>query len=222
MLDILYEDSALLFLNKPAGLIVQRAHDPSEPVLLEMAAAHAGPLFLLQRLDRGTSGVIFFSKMAEINAHLTRQFETKQIRKLYLSLCEVELAERQVIDAPLARIGPISFGVRDDGKRAMTTIVPLRALPAGSLVSAELHSGRTHQIRVHLAAIGHPVVGDWLYGSRNAPRPMLHAAEVAMVHPLTRQPLRVAAPLPDDFLSEGERRGILSRSEDIAAHAENS
>lgn len=222
MLQILYEDSALLFLNKPAGLIVQRAHDPSEPVLLEMAAAHAGPLFLLQRLDRGTSGVIFFSKLPEINAQLTRQFETRQIRKLYLALCEGELAERQTIDAPLARIGPISFGVRDEGKRAVTTIVPRRASPAGSLVSAELHSGRTHQIRVHLAAIGHPIVGDWLYGSRNAPRPMLHAAEVAMVHPLTREPLRVAAPLPDDFLTESDERGIVSRSEDIATAPESS
>src|SRR5438132_2223541 len=210
MLEILYEDEALLFINKPANSIVQRAYDASEPVLLELAKAHAGNLFLMQRLDRGTSGVIFFSKLAEINSNLTRQFETKQIRKRYLALVEGELAENQLIDAPLARIGPISFGVREDGKRAITAINPMRATPNGSLVAVDLQTGRTHQIRVHLAAIGHPIVGDWLYGVRNAPRPMLHAAELAMSHPLTRQPLRVFAPPPGDFWKVAVERKIVS------------
>jgi 23S rRNA pseudouridine1911/1915/1917 synthase len=220
MLDILYEDSALLFVNKPPDIVVQRAHDPDEPVLLELAGAHAGELFLMQRLDRGTSGVIFFSKLADINAKLTRQFETKRIRKGYLALCEGNLAERQTIDAPLARIGPISFGVREHGKRAVTSIVPLRATMEGSLLSIALRTGRTHQIRVHLAAIGHPLIGDWLYGARNAPRPMLHAVEIAMTHPLTNQPLRVAAAPPDDFRTAAVERRIVSRSEDIMTAAE--
>jgi len=214
-MQVLYEDAALLFLDKPAGIVVQRGYDPDEPVLLEQAIAHAGPLFLLQRLDRGTSGVIFFSRLAEVNARLTRQFETRQIRKRYLALCEGELAEPQTIDAPIARIGPISFGVREEGKRAVTSVRPLRAAKSGSLMAVDLHTGRTHQIRVHLAAIGHPIVGDWLYGSRNAPRPMLHAAEVAMLHPQTGQPLRVAAPLPDDLLAAAAERGIVWRNEDI-------
>ncbi|HKB80244.1 MAG TPA: RluA family pseudouridine synthase [Thermoanaerobaculia bacterium] len=219
-MEILYQDPALLFVNKPPGIIVQRGYDPNEPVLLEEAIADAGPLFLLQRLDRGTSGVIFFSRLAEINARLTRQFETKQIRKCYVALCEGELGEAQTIDAPLARIGPISFGVRDGGKRAVTSLRPLRATAGGSLVSVALHTGRTHQIRVHLAAIGHPIVGDWLYGVRNAPRPMLHAAQVALVHPLTGQPLRVSAPLPADFLEAAAGRGIVSRNEDIPTFPE--
>jgi 23S rRNA pseudouridine1911/1915/1917 synthase len=222
MLDILYEDDALLFINKPPNIIVQRAHDPNEPVLLDLAYAHAGTLFLLQRLDRGTSGVMFFSKRAELNAKLTRQFETRQIRKRYLALCEGELAESQTIDAPITRVGPISFGVRDHGKRAVTAIRPLRATQNGSLISVELHTGRTHQIRVHLAAIGHPIVGDWLYGARNAPRPMLHAAELAMLHPLTNEPLRVAAPPPEDFIRAAEEREIVSRGEDILTPAESS
>lgn len=220
MLDVLYEDEDLLFINKPPNMVVQRGYDPHETVLLEIAAAYAKRLFLLQRLDRGTSGVIFFSKSADINAKLTRQFETKQIRKRYLSLCEGELGERQTIDAPIARVGPISFGVRDHGKRAVTAIQPLRATANGSLLSIELQTGRTHQIRVHLAAIGHPIVGDWLYGHRNASRPMLHAAELAMFHPTTRQPLRVAAPVPDDFLEAAWERGIVSRGEDILTAAE--
>jgi 23S rRNA pseudouridine1911/1915/1917 synthase len=222
MLDILYEDSALLFINKPPDIVVQRSYDQSEPVLLEQAEAQVGKLFLMQRLDRGTSGVIFFSKLAEINAKLTRQFETKQIRKRYLALCEGELAENQTVDTSLARIGPISFGVREEGKRALTSIRALRATSGGSLVAVELQTGRTHQIRVHLAAIGHPVIGDWLYGVRNAPRPMLHAAELAMVHPLTNAPLRVSAPLPDDFWKVSQERRIMSRGEDILTPVESS
>ena len=220
MIEVLYEDDALLFVNKPPDIVVQRGYDPDEPALLELAIAHAGHLYLMQRLDRGTSGVIFFSKSGAINARLTRHFETKQIRKQYVALCEGQLAERQTIDAPLARIGPISFGVRGHGKRASTKLSPVRATPRGSLVSIELQTGRTHQIRVHLAAIGHPIIGDWLYGMRNASRPMLHAAELAMLHPLTNEELRISAPVPDDFRSVAEERGIVSRGEDIVTAAE--
>jgi len=191
-------------------------------VLLDEAIAQAGHLFLMQRLDRGTSGVMFFSKSPHINANLTRQFEGKRIRKRYVALCENELGEKQTIDAPLARIGPISFGVRGHGKRAITHVEPLRPTLNGSLVSVVLETGRTHQIRVHLAAIGHPLIGDWLYGERNAGRPMLHAAELAMTHPLTNEPLRVAAAIPDDFRQTAEERGIVSRGEDIMTAAESS
>jgi 23S rRNA pseudouridine1911/1915/1917 synthase len=214
-LKILYEDDALLFVDKPPDIIVARSHDPHEPTLFDLAAAHAGKVFLMQRLDRGTSGVMFFTKLSEVNARLTRHFETKRIRKRYLALAEGELAERQTIDAPLARVGPISFGVRDHGKRAITDVAPLRATRRGSLVAVTLRTGRTHQIRVHLAAIGHPLIGDWLYGQRNAARPMLHAAELAMLHPLTNEPLRIAAPPPDDFVSVARERGILSEGEDM-------
>jgi RluA family pseudouridine synthase len=214
-LDILYEDDALLFVNKPAGIVVQRGYDADEPVLLETAMQHTQPLFLMQRLDRGTSGVMFFSKLASINANLTRQFEQKRIRKRYVAICEGELGERQTIDAPLIRIGPISFGVGDGGKRAVTIVTPLRATPRGSLVAIDLMTGRTHQIRVHLAAIGHPLAGDWLYGQRNEARPMLHARELSMTHPLRNEPLRVAAAVPEDFREVAAERGIVSRSEDI-------
>jgi len=214
-IDVLYEDETIIFVNKPPGLIVQRAYDQEEPVLYEIVAAHTSPLFLMQRLDRGTSGVIFFSKSADINAKLTRQFEQKRIRKGYLALCEGELAQKQTIDAPLKRIGPISFGVREGGKHAVTHIDPITPTPTGSFVGVHLETGRTHQIRVHLSAIGHPLVGDWLYGSRNAERPMLHAAELDMTHPVTNTPLRVSAPLPADFLAESGRRGIvIARGQD--------
>lgn len=210
-LEILYEDEHLLFVNKPAGTIVQRGYDATEPVLYEQVVEHYGgsrPVYLLQRLDRGTSGVIFFSLSAEANPRLTRQFEKKIINKAYIALAEGSLSASQTIDAPLARIGPISFGVRAEGKRAITHVFPRVASRSASLLDIRLETGRTHQIRSHLAAISHPLVGDWLYGDRNASRPMLHAAALEMRHPMTNEPLRVEAPLPSDFVEESERRGI--------------
>jgi 23S rRNA pseudouridine1911/1915/1917 synthase len=211
-LHILFEDEALLFVDKPGDIVVQRGYDAEEPVLVEEVTAYLAAkgehCFLMQRLDRGTSGAIFFSKLSSINARLTRQFEMKRIRKTYLALCEGELAERQIIDAPLARIGPISFGVRPGGKRAVTGVIPRSATPTGSLVQVALETGRTHQIRVHLAAIGHPLVGDWLYGARNAVRPMLHALELEMTHPLTNTALVVRAGVPEDFVKECGSRGV--------------
>lgn len=209
MLDILYEDDALIFLNKPAGLVTQqRMYEPDEPFLHELVERHTSPAYLMQRLDRGTSGVIFFSKLSEMNVRLTRQFEKKRIRKTYLALCEGELGERQTVDAPIARAGAIKFAVRDEGKRAITHLRPLAYTSGGSVLEIELETGRTHQIRVHLSAIGHPLAGDWLYGEKNEARPMLHAAELEMTHPSTGQPLRVAAPVPDDFRAAAAGRGI--------------
>ena len=214
MLHILYEDDALLFINKPSGIVIQPSLKENDPYLLADVLAHAPSAFLMQRLDRGTSGVMFFSKLASINAKLTRQFETKEIRKRYLALCNGELAERQVVDAPLVRIGAIKFAVGEGGRRAVTVVTPLRATARGSLVALELRTGRTHQIRVHMAAIGHPLLGDWLYGAPDAARPMLHSAELVMTHPLTRQRLRVAAAPPEDFVACAVERGIVSRDED--------
>lgn len=210
-LHILYEDDSLIFIDKPPGVVVQqRLHEPSEPFLHEIVERHTSPAYLMQRLDRGTSGVIFFSKRSDLNVRLTRQFERKRIRKRYVALCEGELAEKQTIDAPIARIGAIKFGVRDEGKRAVTHFEPRQASPRGSLLDIVLETGRTHQIRVHLAAIGHPLAGDWLYGEKTAPRPMLHAAELEMMHPLTNQLLRVVSPLPDDLREEAKRRSLAS------------
>jgi 23S rRNA pseudouridine1911/1915/1917 synthase len=214
-LQILYEDESLIFINKPAGIVVQqRMHEPDEPYLHDLVARHTSPAYLMQRLDRGTSGVIFFSKSSALNVRLTRQFERKRIQKRYLAICEGELAERQTIDAPIARVGAIKFGVRGHGKRSITHVRPLDAQPSGSLLDIRLETGRTHQIRVHLSAIGHPLAGDWLYGERSGVRPMLHAAELEMIHPQTGQTLRVAAPPPDDFQDEAARRRLASRAED--------
>jgi 23S rRNA pseudouridine1911/1915/1917 synthase len=215
-MNILHEDEALLFIDKPPDLVVQRGYDAEEAVLFEQVQEYLRPrgesAFLLQRLDRGTSGVIFFSKLAEANSRLTRQFEKKSIRKSYLALCTGGLSVAQTVDAPLARIGPISFGVRAVGKRAVTVLRPLEAGSRASLLEIDLLTGRTHQIRAHLAAIHHPLVGDWLYGTRDASRPMLHAASISLIHPSKGTPLTVEAPLPRDFIDEMASRGLKSRT----------
>lgn len=202
-------------MNKPAGLVVQqRMYEPDEVFLHDLVQRYTTPAFLMQRLDRGTSGVIFFSKRADINVRLTRRFEKKQIHKRYVALVNGELRETQTIDAPIARIGAIKFGVRDHGKIAVTHVYPREANESGSLVDITLETGRTHQIRVHLSAIGHPLAGDWLYGERDATRPMLHAAMLEMMHPMTNERLRVTAPVPEDFRMEAARRGVTSLAED--------
>lgn len=209
---ILYEDEFLIVIDKPPGFVVQRGYDADEPVVYEELARQlserGSELFLLQRLDRGTTGAILFTKRSEANPRMTRLFERKRIRKHYVALVHGPLRCAQTIEAPLARIGPISFGVRDGGKRAITHVRPRLASSRASMIDLDLETGRTHQIRVHMAAIGHPLVGDWLYGARDAARPMLHAASLTLPHPMTQQELVIEAPIPDDFAEEARSRGI--------------
>lgn len=215
--EILFEDPYLIFVNKPAGIVVQRGYDADEPVLLERVIEYlserGGPGILMQRLDRGTSGVLFFSKDPTINRNLTRQFEQKTIIKTYLAIAEGEVFPQR-IDAPLLRVGPISFGVRPAGKRSITNVSLIEKSNSASFLEIGLLTGRTHQIRVHLAAIGHPLAGDWLYGQRNESRPMLHARRLQMKHPRGGEPISVIAPIPDDFLQTLQQRGLSSGQRD--------
>lgn len=217
-LEILFEDPYLLFVNKPAGIVVQRGYDADEPVLLERVNEYlfekGEPGILMQRLDRGTSGVLFFSKDPTINRNLTRQFEQKTIIKTYLAIAEGEVLPQR-IDAPLLRVGPISFGVRPAGKRSITNVSLIEQSNSASFLEIGLLTGRTHQIRVHLAAIGHPLAGDWLYGQRNESRPMLHARRLQMKHPKGGEPISVIAPIPDDFLQTLLQRGLSSGQRDL-------
>jgi len=211
-LRILFEDDSILFVDKPAGIVVQQSQDPEEPFLFTHVADYLRPSgkqpFLLQRLDRGTTGVMFFSKSSVMNPRLTRQFEKKQIRKTYAAVARGRIGEPQLIDAPIGRVGPISFGVIEEGRRALTRLEPLAWGHDATLLRIRLLTGRTHQIRVHLSAIGHPLVGDWLYGERDEGRPLLHSARIDMIHPGTGERLAVDARLPDDFLElfpDGDR-----------------
>lgn len=212
MLSILHHDDDLLFVDKPAGIVVQRGWDPDEPVLFELAEewaeARGRKAHLLQRLDRGTTGVMFFSLSSEMNVRLTRMFEKKEIRKTYLALVRGELTETLEIEGRIARIGAIKFGVRDEGKVAHTIATPIAAGRGSTLVQLALLSGRTHQIRVHMSHAGFPLAGDWLYGERDAGRPMLHSRRLELPHPRSREPLAVIAPFPEDMVAEAASAGI--------------
>ncbi len=210
---ILYEDDYIVFIAKPAGLLVQQAYDAEEPnlhaIMDERARERGEEVFLMQRLDRGTSGVMFFTKKSEMNPRVTRAFERKDVHKTYLALVEGELAVPQLIDAPLERVGPISFAVGAGGKRALTRLTPLAHSSRATLLSIELMTGRTHQIRVHLSSIGHPLVADWLYGTeQEEKRPMLHAWTLSMNHPETGERLSIQAPVPQDFTEEAQSLGL--------------
>lgn len=212
-LNILYEDDFIVFVDKPAGLLVQQAYDSEEPnlhaLMNERARDRGEEVFLMQRLDRGTSGVMFFTKKSAMNPRMTRAFERKEVSKTYLALVEGTIGVPQLIDAPLERVGPISFGVGAKGKRSLTRIDPLESSDRATLLAIELLTGRTHQIRVHLSSIGHPLVADWLYGTeQEEKRPMLHASVLEVKHPETGERLKIRAPVPPDFVSEAESLGI--------------
>lgn len=221
-LSALLDDGWLLAVDKPAGVLSQPAEDrrgpPGAPVdveddalsmdvlaLARLAWEEGRPPFLrlAHRLDRNTSGVLLFARRAAATAPLARAWRGGQVERGYLALVEGAPAwEEREVEAPIARVdgGAWRFEVAARGEPAATT-VRLRAQGDGvALVECRLHTGRTHQARVHLAHLGHPVVGDRLYGSRErASRPLLHAAWLALPHPATGAATRIAAPLPADF-----------------------
>jgi 23S rRNA pseudouridine1911/1915/1917 synthase len=242
---VLFEDEDLLFVDKPAGVVVQPTRDETDLALVWGVARylqrtggdHSGGPFVLQRLDRGTTGVLLFSKTPAANRGLGVQFQQHTIKKTYVAAVEGRLVAAQMIDAAIGRIGPIKFGVSEtakDSKEAATAVAPIFYRPAAAeaagccvfegeatMVEARPRSGRTHQIRVHLASIGFPLVNDWLYGNRPpedraAGRPMLHASKLELSHPITGQPLCVAAPLPVDFAALFSRHG--TEGSTIARH----
>ncbi len=224
-LDILFEDQSLLVVNKPAGLVVHPAAGHEEHTLVNALLHHCrGSLSgiggvarpgIVHRLDKETSGCLVVAKNDETHLALSRQFADRQVEKIYHALVCGELARAAgEIHAAIARhpTHRKRMAVRDDsdGRTAHTSWRVLEKLPHATLVEARIHTGRTHQIRVHFQHLGHPVVGDTTYGATKnqrleklanyaAPRVLLHAKELAFIHPRTQKPLKFSAPLPDDF-----------------------
>jgi 23S rRNA pseudouridine1911/1915/1917 synthase len=222
-LDILYEDEDLLVLNKPAGLVVHPGAGRTTGTLVHALLAHCRDLpgiggverpGIVHRLDRETSGVMVIAKSDPAQVSLSAQFKNRVVRKRYLALVHgVMRHEAGRIDAAIGRRerDRKRMGVRARGGReACTTYRVLRRLPDMTLIEAGLETGRTHQIRVHLAHIGHPVVGDATYGGRRerrfagsdavrAERQMLHAWRLGFRHPRTDAWMEFTAPVPTDF-----------------------
>jgi 23S rRNA pseudouridine1911/1915/1917 synthase len=220
-LDVVYEDDSVLMVNKPAGMVVHPAPGHYEGTLVNALLARDPNIFkssagmerpgIVHRLDKDTSGLLVVAKNASAHQALARQFKAHTIHRIYLTLVlgilkpakgRIELAigrdrwERKKISMRTTR-----------PKAAVTEYRVIEPLRVGSLLEIKPLTGRTHQIRVHLASIKHPVLGDAVYGSRKAvrlgdfsiPRQMLHARTLGFTHPATHQQMEFAAPLPDDF-----------------------
>ena len=215
-LAILFEDDDLLVVNKPAGMVVHPGAGNAEHTLVNALLAHCSSLSgiggkerpgIVHRLDKETSGCLVVAKNDHAHRELSKQFAARTMKKTYLALVSGNLKTASgTIDAPISR-HPVhrkkmSIAKSARGRAARTDYKVLRAEKGISLVECQLHSGRTHQIRVHLAHLGHPVIGDKLYGAKagqNYPRQMLHAWRLGFTHPRTGTWQELEAPPPDDF-----------------------
>ena len=221
-LEPLFLDAHLLAVAKPAGRLVIPGRGAPEPTLQQELQAEHGRLWVVHRLDRGTSGVLLFARTAAAHRILNLAFEGREVRKRYLALVRGLPPEAWRCEAPLAagrkgRMKPAAAG-DPRGKPSATafrTVEPLPAregtgLPDLALVEASPETGRTHQIRVHLAASGHPLAVDPLYGEAGPlrvargevvlDRTPLHAATLALRHPASGAGLILEAPLPADLV----------------------
>ena len=210
-LNIVYEDADLVVLNKAPGVLVHPGHGHFDDTLGNFLMWHyrkngdGSDFHPVHRLDKGTSGLLVVAKHAHGQEKLKNQLHTDQFRRIYLAVCDGAPAESEgVIDAP---IGPVDGSltarqVRPDGRPARTHYQVLETRGPRTLVELELETGRTHQIRVHMAHIGCPLTGDFLYGTENRAligRPALHSARLEFTHPITGERLAFSAPLPDDM-----------------------
>jgi 23S rRNA pseudouridine1911/1915/1917 synthase len=228
-LDVVYEDAHLLVVSKPAGLVVHPAPGHRTGTLVNALLHHVEDLSgiggvkrpgIVHRLDRDTSGLMLVAKHDQAHRRLAAALKRREIRRRYHVVAWGHLdQDRVTVDAPVGRShrNRKRMAVMEGGRRAVTRFARLARWPAADLLEAELETGRTHQIRVHLAHIGHPVVGDAVYGAagargisgpdrpwaaeleRRVPRQFLHAYRLTFMHPVTGQALELEAPWPPDL-----------------------
>jgi len=219
-LDIVYEDAALLVINKPAGLVVHPGSGNWEGTLLNALLHYAPQLAevpragIVHRLDKNTSGLLVVAKTITAQTALVRQLQARSVQREYLALAYGELARAGKVDAPIGRhrTQRVRMAVVEDGKTAVTHYLIEEKFPGCTLLRCRLETGRTHQIRVHLASIGHPLVGDSVYlkGPQKCapqlrallvgfPRQALHATRLALEHPVSGDRMEWEVPLPQDM-----------------------
>ena len=222
-LEVIHEDRALVIINKPAGLVVHPGagnarHTLANALLaLDPKLARVPRAGLVHRLDKDTSGLLVVARTPEAHAALVAALAAREIGRQYLAVCTGAMTAGGTVDEPIGRhrIHRTRMAVRADGRRAVTRYRIVQRFRAHTLVSVELETGRTHQIRVHLAHIGFPIVGDPVYGGRRRipagctpelaaalrafPRQALHAALLELTHPATGRRLKWQAPPPEDM-----------------------
>ena len=222
-LKIVHEDADLIVVDKPAGLVVHPGAGQPDRTLLNALLAHAPALAgvpragIVHRLDKDTSGLLVVAKTVEAQAALVKQLADRSMRRIYLAVAQGDPPAGGTIDAPLGRDARsrVRMAVTHRGKPARTAFRVVERFGCAALLECRLETGRTHQIRVHLQHIRHPLVGDSVYrrGTRHGlafPRQALHAAELSLVHPRTGQTMTWRAPLPKDMkrlLQELKDRG---------------
>ncbi|MBV6428427.1 MAG: putative RNA pseudouridine synthase [Haliscomenobacter sp.] len=225
-LHLLYDDEDLLVVEKPAGVLtIPDRFDPSKPNLLAMLQEAFGAIWVVHRLDRETSGLVCFAKNEEAHRHLNLQFSERTVDKVYLALTDGRpLPPSGSIEQPIAPHPGVAgkMMIHRQGKYALTLYRVADTFRSFSLVEANIKTGRTHQIRVHLSSIGHPLAVDPIYGKRaelflseiklrnfrtgkeEPERPLmsrltLHALNLGITHPRSGERLVVESPLPKDF-----------------------
>jgi len=211
-LRVVYEDETLAVVDKPAGLVVHPAPSHRGPTLV----SELGDLLgggedperpgIVHRLDKGTSGLLVVARSDEAHAALQRAVREREVERVYLALAGGRLGSRTgTIDAPIGRSARQRQRMAVSGaasRQARTHFEVLELLPRESYLEAKLETGRTHQIRAHFAAIGHPLAGDETYGgamSYGLARQFLHAHRLAFAHPASGEPLSFESPLPEDL-----------------------
>ena len=208
-LDVIYEDDDLLILNKPAGISVhQSTRDPEEITLENAVCHHLGGLISphpVSRLDRGTSGLIAFAKSGYVHERLRRQMHTSAYARVYLGIaCGHVLPESGVIELPIGMAEGSTFqrAICQGGQSARTEYETLAVNENFTLLRLVPRTGRTHQLRLHMSAVGYPLAGDWLYGVEDRAliaRPALHSYELSLTHPITGENIHLTAELPEDM-----------------------
>ena len=212
-LRILFEDDDLAVLDKPPGIIVHPGAGARGGTVANALLHHFQSLSaiggierpgIVHRLDKDTSGCLVVAKNDLAHQKLSAQFAGREVKKIYLALARGHFKNKAVIvDAPIGRDPKDRkrMAVVEGGRASKTTFRVLREIEGGSLVECTLHSGRTHQIRVHLKYLGHPLLGDRLYtrAASEFPRQMLHASRLGFTHPRTGAWMEFESPIPDDF-----------------------
>lgn len=214
-LDVIYEDDALLVVNKPAGMVVHPAYGHASGTLVNAVLAHCpqiadvgGPdrAGVVHRLDKDTSGLILIAKDGVTRATLQRQFKRRQVAKTYLALVEGQVQPREgVVEAPVGRDKRQrkKMAVVRSGREARTMYRAIEYFANYTLLEVRPHTGRTHQVRVHLSWLGYPIVGDAVYGRHRQRllrgRHFLHAARIRFSHPATSEEVEFEAPLPPEL-----------------------
>jgi len=240
-LDIVHEDGSILVLNKPAGLVVHPAAGHADGTLVNALLAHAPELAqlpragIVHRLDMETSGIMVVARSLTAHHHLVAQLQARTVKREYCAVCIGAMTGGGTVDAPMGRhprqrkkMAVLAFG----GKPAITHYRVTRRFGHHTRITVNLETGRTHQIRVHMAHRHYPLVGDPLYGGRpripkaasaeliealrGFPRQALHAQALGLIHPESGEEMRFECPLPADILALLD---VLEREDPVASHA---